>query len=37
MQETHIAQPPKAHWYDGLTPTHWRVLRNVGFLHDGVS
>ncbi len=37
MQETHIAQPPKAHWYDGLTPTHWRVLRGsfLGWIFDG--
>jgi MFS family permease len=37
MQETHIAQPPKARWYDGLTPTHWRVLRGsfLGWIFDG--
>lgn len=37
MQETHIAQPPKAHWYDGLTSTHWRVLRGsfLGWIFDG--
>lgn len=37
MQETHIALPRKAHWYDGLTPTHWRVLRGsfLGWIFDG--
>jgi MFS family permease len=37
MQETHIALPPKAHWYDGLTSTHWRVLRGsfLGWIFDG--
>ena len=37
MQETHIAQPPIAHWYVGLTPTHWRVLRGsfLGWIFDG--
>lgn len=37
MQDTHTAQPAKARWYDGLTPTHWRVLRGgfLGWIFDG--
>lgn len=37
MQETHIALPPKARWYDGMTATHWRVLRGsfLGWIFDG--
>jgi MFS family permease len=37
MQDTHIALRPKARWYDGLTPTHWRVLRGsfLGWIFDG--
>ncbi|MGA9917936.1 MFS transporter [Paraburkholderia sp.] len=37
MQNTHIAQPPKTRWYDGLTSTHWRVLRGafLGWIFDG--
>jgi MFS family permease len=37
MQETHIAHPPKAHWYSGLTAAHWRVLRGgfLGWIFDG--
>src|ERR1700739_4930235 len=37
MQETPIALPRKAHWYDGVTPTHWGVLRGsfLGWIFDG--
>ena len=37
MQDTHIAQPPKTRWYDGLTSAHWRVLRGafLGWIFDG--
>ncbi|MEW6345904.1 MAG: MFS transporter [Paraburkholderia sp.] len=37
MQDTHIAQPRKMHWYDGLTSAHWRVLRGafLGWIFDG--
>jgi len=37
MQNTHIAQPPKTRWYDGLTSAHWRVLRGafLGWIFDG--
>jgi MFS family permease len=37
MQNTHIAQSPKARWNDGLTSAHWRVLRGgfLGWIFDG--
>lgn len=37
MQDTHIAQPSKTRWYDGLTTAHWRVLRGafLGWIFDG--
>lgn len=37
MQEAHVALRPKTHWYDGLTSTHWRVLRGgmLGWIFDG--
>ena len=37
MQDTHFAQPHKTHWYEGLSATHWRVLRGgfLGWVFDG--
>ncbi|CAG9187635.1 MFS transporter [Cupriavidus pinatubonensis] len=37
MHDTQIAQRAKARWYDGLTPTHWNVLRGgfLGWIFDG--
>jgi MFS family permease len=37
MEHGHIAVSARTKWYDGLTPTHWRVLRAsfLGWIFDG--
>jgi MFS family permease len=37
MKTGHVAASARTHWYDGLTATHWRVLRGsfLGWIFDG--